>query len=553
MPTPYPVERAPEQSEASPWHFIRKPWLCGLATFASLGAAPGTASAADCHTLVGKTFGDATVLATELITPPFSIVSLGTAPGRGVEPTVPFCRVRGTIKPTRDSDIRFEVWLPEPAQWNGRYEGVGNGGFAGNMAYSAMAWAVEGGFAVAATDTGHVGASSDSSWAVGHPERIVDLGSRAIHETAVTAKAITAQYYGKAPLHSYYAGCSTGGRQGLVEAQRFPEDYDGIVVGAPAYNWPRLLAFGAVMYQKIQADPLAWLSPDKLELLNQASLKTCHGVGGLIDDPGSCKIDPAKLLCRKGQSGACLNASEVAMARLMYDGIRDSDGKLIYPGFTPGLEKAWGLWNLGRFGSKGRDSLAYPYPTGFYGNLLHQDPDWSISSFRLDSDLPAVLDGPVGAAVYAENPDLRPFFARGGKLIQYHGWHDPAIPANSSLRYYQSVVDKIGDLATVQQSYRLFLGTGMFHCAGGPGPNAVGGWGWRPPVRDAGHDMVAAIERWVEAGVAPDQIVASHYKENNLAEPVDAQRPWCAWPQMPLYKGGDRSLASSYSCVAKAK
>lgn len=519
--------------------------LCGVGEPALAQGPP--APAASCHALTGKTFGDALILETEIASP-LSIASLGTRPA-GVTVPTPFCRVRGRLRPSADSDIRFEVWLPEPGAWNGRYQGIGNGGFAGNIAYSGMSWALAGGYAVAATDTGHAGTSADSSWALGHPEKIVDLGWRSIHGTVVAAKAIVASYYGRPPSRSYYAGCSTGGRQGLVLAQRFPEDYDGIVIGAPANDWPRLLAFGAIMYQKIQADPLAWLSPEKLDLINHAALKACGARDGLIDDPGACRFDPATLACRKGSTGACLNANEVAMTRFMYDGLSDARGKLVYPGFTPGLEKSWGLWNLGRFGSKGRDSLAYPYPSGFYGNLLHQDPDWSIGRFDLDRDLATALNSSVGQAVYAENPDLSAFFARGGKLVHYHGWHDPAIPANASLRYYDAVVRKMGGLPTVRSSYRLFMGTGVLHCAGGPGPGSIGGSSVRPPVRDADHDVVEATRRWVEAGIAPDRIVATRYEDDDPAARVLAQRPWCAWPLAPQYAGGDRSKEQSYRCV----
>lgn len=521
-----------------------------IAAVFMLGFVPvGEAGASTCHSLTGQTFGTTRILETENVSPPFTIASLGTAPGRGVAATAAFCRVRGTIKPSPDSDIHFEVWLPQPEAWNGRFQGIGNGGFAGNIAYLGMAWALDGGYAVAATDTGHTGSSSESAWAIGHPEKIIDLGWRAMHETAVAGKAVAAAYYGKGPEHSYYAGCSTGGRQGLVLAQRFPEDYDGIVVGAPANDWPRLLAFGATMYQALRADPAKWLSPDKLALINQASLAKCGGVDGLLDDPGSCRFEPAALLCRKGQLESCLNSSEVAMAQLMYRGISDGAGRLIYPGFTPGLEKAWGLWNLGEAGTVGRTSLAFPYPTGFYGNLVHQDPNWTIDRFDIATELPAALGSPVGAAVYAEKPDLGPFLARGGKLIQYHGWQDPAIPANSSLGYYQSVADKMGGTDRIQSFYRLFMGTGMSHCAGGPGPNAIGGVSGIPPVRDSQHDVVAAVRLWVEQGVAPDRIIATHYQSNDPAKPIDAQRPWCAWPLAPRYIAGARDSAASYSCL----
>jgi hypothetical protein len=523
------------------------PLVC--ATFSG-GIFASTVHAEDCHGLTGKTFGSATVIETDSVTPPFALASLGTSPGQGVSVDLPFCRVRGTIKPSPDSDIRFEVWLPARRSWNERFQGIGNGGFAGSLIYSGMAWALGAGYAVAASDTGHSGQSSESAWALGHPEKITDLGYRSIHETAVAAKAIIATYYGKVVQHSYYAGCSTGGRQGMVLAQRFPEDYDGIVAGAPAFYWPSLLGFDATVYRSMLDDHARWLSPASLALVNQTVLKACHASGGLIDDPASCHVDPAQLLCRPGQSGSCLSPSEVRMMKLMYGGIADQAGHSIYPGFTPGQEQSWTLWKLGAAGSLGRGSLAYPMPVGFFGNLVHQNPAWTLADFELGRDLAMAVDGPVGRDVFAENPDLRPFFARGGKLLQYHGWHDPAIPAQASIKYYQSVASRLGGTGDLDRSYRLFMGTGMYHCAGGPGPNAVGGvFGAPPPVRDPDHDVISALRRWVEDGVAPDRIIATHYRNNDPTAPVEGQRPWCAWPKAPHYSGGDRSLAASYSCV----
>lgn len=520
--------------------------VAGAILFGGLAAQP--AMAMDCHQLTGKVFGNARIIDTERVSAPFSIGSLATPAGNSAHVTVPFCRVTGIARPAADSEVRFEVWLPDPGTWNGRFQGIGNGGFAGNIAYSGLARAVEGGYATAATDTGHTGDSSQSSWAIGHPDKIVDLGWRALHETTVAAKAVITTYYDRPATHAYFTGCSTGGRQGLVEAQRFPSDYDGIVVGAPAYNWPRLLAFGAVQYKSLMVDPARWLSPAKLALLNTTSSKVCHAVNGLIDDPGGCTFDPAVLQCRAGRTASqCLGPSELAMARLMYGGIKNRSGSLIYPGFTPGLEQSWTIWDLGRAGQAGRDSLAYPYPTGFYGNLVHQDPGWTIAQFDLATDLPNALDNPVGTAVYAEDPDLRAFFARGGKLLHYHGWHDPAIPAESSLRYYRSVVEATG-AARVRASYRLFFGTGMQHCGGGPGPNAIGGVSGVPPVRDADHDVLVALQRWVETGAAPKRIIATHYTDNDNRKPVDGQRPWCPWPEAPRYVGGDRGRADAYRC-----
>lgn len=465
-----------------------------------------------------------------------------------------FCRVRGFIKPTPDSDIRFEVWLPSADRWNGEYQGIGNGGNAGAPIYDSMQYALTGGYAVSGQDTGHIGTMAESSYAIGHPEKVVDFGWRSLHETAVASKAIIGDYYDRTPKYSYYSGCSTGGRQGLALAQRFPDDYLGIVAGAPAYYWPELNAFGAQFYKNLVKTPGAWVSPVKLVMVNNATQAACHAVNGLIEDPGHCHFDLANLLCKNGDAGNCLTEQEIESLKLRYDDLRDAQGNLVYPGFTQGAEVDLALWWMGpTLERRGVGSLAWLVPA-FFRDYVHSDPSWEVKDFDLNEDLKKARSGVVGQAVYAEDPDLSAFKARGGKLIQYHGWHDMAIPAQGSLRYYNSVAETMGGAKSIQSFYRLFMGTGMGHCGaslpGGNGPNAIGGvFGLPAPGRDPDHDLIAALAHWVEDGVAPEQITATKYEGDDPAKGIIAQLPWCAYPAVARYTGqGDRSKAASYIC-----
>lgn len=515
---------------------------------AALGPHAAMASDDACHALAGQRFGDARVTEALASSGPISLTALGSN-AQPVTVTQPFCRVRGQITPTPQSDIRFEVWLPAAKAWNGRYLGVGNGGNAGNFSFSGLKYGLDGGYAASATDTGHVGTSSESEFAIGNPEQVIDFGWRAIHLTALASKAVIAAYYGQAAHHAYFAGCSTGGRQALAEATRFPGDYDGIAAGAPASNWPALNAWGADNFHKLLAEPgRYWLSDDRLDLINDAVMRQCGGSGGLLDDPGSCTFDPASLLCSDGQDDtACLSSDEVAAAKALYEPLRDADGEVIYPGITPGGEKLWAAWRLGPSEAKATGALSHAFNLGFFRDWVHQDPDWTLSRFDALRDLAVARDGPVGDAVYARDPDLSAFRDRGGKLLQYHGWHDAAIPAGWSIMYRDSVARQMnGDL---DEFYRLFMGTGMSHCGGGPGPGAVGGAGMPAPVRDARHDLVEALANWVENGEAPDRIVATKYIDDDPAKGVAMQRPWCPYPLAPQYDGkGDRDNADSYIC-----
>ena len=515
----------------------------------------GGAVAADCGSLAGRTFGDATTTAATNVTPPSSVV--GKDPPTPVAVNAPFCRVQGTIRPSPDSDITFEVWLPPAAAWNGKYEGVGNGGFAGSLIYPSMDWGLEGGYAMSGTDTGHAGGSLDAGWALGHPEKITDFGWRAVHETASTAKAIIEAYYAKAPARSYFAGCSDGGREALMEAERFPKDYDGIVAGAPANSWTALLANGVSIDQALTATPDSWISPEKLSVVTDAALKACHGENGILDDPGECHFDPSSLICKAGETGQCLSAPQVTALKTIYSGLHDASGNTLMPGFPPGGESgppAWPLWITGTEPKRVAGTLIYGFQTGYFTDMVYDSPSWDFHSESAANDL-TEAQKKTGSAVDATDPDLSAFRAAGGKLLQYHGWSDAAIPAPSSILYYEQVATKLGGIDNVKPFYRLFMAPGMQHCGLGLGPNAVGGvFGLPSPSRDPTHDVVAALAHWVEDGKAPDQIIATNYRDNDPAKGVVAQRPWCAYPAVARYSGqGDRSDAASYACTPPAK
>jgi hypothetical protein len=460
-----------------------------------------------------------------------------------------FCRVALEIHPSSDSDIRAEVWLPA-STWNSKFQGVGNGGFAGAIGYAGMAAAVARGYATASTDTGHRAGGTDARWALGHREKIVDFGYRAIHETAVQAKAIIHAFYGDGPRRSYFSSCSNGGRQALMEAQRYPADYDGIIAGAPANYWTRLLTLAVVNVQATLSDPAAYIPAAKLPAIEAAALAACDandGVkDGVIEDPTQCKFDPAVLLCQGAESDACLTKPQVSTLEKLYAGARNSKGKEVMPGYSPGGEAEPGGWALWITGTEPRKSALYAFGTQFYSNMVFDNAAWDWRSFALDRDLPVAQDK-TAAALDAANPDLKGFQARGGKLILYHGWSDAAIPARSTIEYYRSVEKKMG-ARQAAQFVRLYMVPGMEHCGGGAGPNFFGQGG--VAAGDAGHDIDTALERWVEQGMAPEEIVATKFKSGtDRSSGIARTRPLCPYPQTAHYKGsGSTDEASNFVC-----
>ena len=454
----------------------------------------------------------------------------GEFPGPNGQPirTMPaFCRVEGVSRPADDSEIPFEVWLPA-AKWNGKFRGIGNGGFAGSISVGEMAAAVTAGYAVASTDTGHHAGGTDATWALGHPQKVIDFGWRAIHETAEKGKAIAAAFYGDAPRHAYFQGCSDGGREALMEAQRFPEDYEGIIAGAPANYWTHLLTRAVADVQALMNDPAAYIPASKIPAIEDAALQACDaGDGvpdGVIDDPRRCKFNPSVLLCKQGDVDSCLTAPQVGALRKILSGPKGSHGAPVFPGTPPGGAAGNGGWSAWLFGSAPGKSLEYAFGTQFFMNMVFEDPSWDFHQFQIEHDM-KLADDKLARALNATDPDLGRFRARGGKLILYHGWSDAAIPAENTIDYFNSVVRKMGE-KNVDGFVRLYLAPGMQHCGGGPGPNVF--------------NVTAPLERWVEEGEAPGRIIARRDQRT---------RPLCPYPQAAKYTGnGSTDDAANFVC-----
>jgi feruloyl esterase len=439
------------------------------------------------------------------------------------KPLPAYCRVDVTLTPSSDSDIKVELWIPA-ANWNGKYQAVGNGAFNGTLSYPAMSTALTRGYATSSTDTGHAGGGA--SWAAGHPEKVVDFGWRAVHEMAVVSKKIIASHTGSAPTASYWNGCSAGGRQAMKEAQRFPEDFNGIIAGAPGLDWTGRAAQAVRIAKTLEHNEAARLSSADARLLHRAVVNACDAADGLkdglISDPAKCKFDPGAVQCNGSEQTDCLTPAQVETARLIYSAGVNASTRREVGGLLPGSELGWtdlGWTESAR--STGLDQFRF---------LVFNDPAWDIQKFNFDRDL-ARAEEADHDTLNALDPNLKPFIDRGGKLIQFHGWADPQISPANSTQYYTRVVDALGGAPKVHGSYRLFMAPGMGHCGGGEGPNTF--------------DMVAALEQWVEHGKAPDQILASH--STNGA--VDRTRPLCPYPQLAMYKGtGSIDDAANFVC-----
>ena len=525
-----------------------------VALFALCVVAPGWAPATECIDLVGRTLDHATVKSAEGVDS--GVFTPNNANRKSYGGLPPFCRVRGLSTPVAGSEIGFEVWLPQSKSWTHRLHMVGNGAYSSNIYYAQMVARIRAGDVAVGTDTGHQG--SELTFAVGHPERIVDFAHRAVHESVLAAKALAGLYYGAAPAFSYFSGCSTGGYQALMSAQRHPEDFNGIIAGDPGNNRSNLnLAFlWNFLSNHPRGDNQHQIVPnDKLLLVNRAIVSSCDRVDGVADgvinDPRACHFKLSSLQCRK-EAKDCLTAEQIEALQKMYAG----PGKAIYPGYTLGSEgvvagedDASPGWSAYWANPK---QPAEPQRADFFRLWVFNDPDWDWWKFNWRSDVD-VVERTVGTVFNATNTDLREFQAHQGKLIMFMGWQDPVGAASEAINYYEGVEAKASGGSAAErrkqtQSFlRLYMVPGMAHCAGGPGATrfSTATRDSEPPVSDAQHDMAIALQDWVEKGVAPETLIATKLDSNRQ---VQFQRPLCVYPKVARYQKGPTDSAASFVC-----
>ena len=490
-------------------------------------------------------------------------VQLGFPPKAESLPVKRHCEIAAVSRPTSDSVINFTLWMPAQENWNGKYLQLGSGGWGGTIEPSELIEPIAEGYAVAETDDGHQNQDMISSvtpaWALGHPEKVVDFGYRAVHETAAQSKAALQGYFNKPASRAYFKGCSDGGREALMEAERYPEDFDGIVAGAPANHWTHHFAGFIWNELALNAKPESRIAAEQLPAVEKAALAACDELDGvkdgLIEDPRKCHFDPSVLLCHGAAGADCLTQPQIDALKQIYAGPKDpKTGEQIYPGYEPGGEAEPGTWvgwilPLPQFP---QGSIQSFFGNGFFSLVVHEDANWDWHTMDFDRDVKAAdeKDAPI---LNSYNPDLRTFRDHGGKLIQYHGWSDAAISPLDSIAFYEKVTafltsspdPRAADAKDVQGFYRLFMVPGMGHCTGGPGPTSFGN---AEAGADADHDVLMALDRWVTQGVAPDKLIGSGKLGGSA--PVEVTRPLCPYPRVARYNGqGDSNVASNFECV----
>ncbi|KAF2767987.1 tannase and feruloyl esterase, partial [Teratosphaeria nubilosa] len=458
----------------------------------------------------------------------------------------PSCRVVFAV-PTAgrlNTSAGAELWLP--TNWSGRYLAVGNGGFAGAINYPDLAWGVRKGFAAMSTDTGHSSSESDGSW-LGDPAKAIDWGHRALHLTTVAAKALVASYYSSGITHSYYAGCSTGGRQGLSAAQRYPRDYEGVLVGSAipwqthTSAWQTWVALGQFSGER------EGLIPEGMwAVIAEAVLRACDAVDGVVDgvvmDPRGCGFRAEALLCGRDGTG-CLSAAQVANLERMYGPWVDADGVVVNPGLAYSGEASFG----------GLMNQAQPDFVQFYEYAVVNDSSWDWTSMSAATVALADSINPGGSNAY--DPDLRAFQRARGKVLQYHGFSDPLVPTYNAPAWYDRLVGFYADVGRegeVPDFYRLFTVPGMGHCSGGSGAWVLDGasqGGVVPGVEgEREYSMLWSLVEWVEGGKAPERVVGTKFVNDSVEAGVQFRRPVCRWPTVAEYVGGEAWEAESWKC-----
>jgi feruloyl esterase len=506
--------------------------VCVLALLVQVHAA----DAASCESLKTVALAGATITVAEIVAPGAYQPPPPPPPPPGFPPaaanapspyaTLPaFCRVAATLKPTSDSDIKMELWLPSPETWNGKFRGTGKGGLAGGLTPAAIGAGLRQGYATAGNNTGHEG---DSRYVLDHPEQIKDFGWRAAHEMAVASKALIKAYYGKPPALSIISEGGGGNVAALSSAQRFPEDYDLVgVLGMSGY-WTRL-PFGQMSYfQATHKDAASFIPPAKYPVIHQGALEACDSLDGLKDgiigDVEHCKFDPMAIQCKNGDGPDCLTPAQVEATRKIYRGAINSKGEQLYGPMYPGSELGWGrlagerLWFI---------------TDEFFKYYVFKDPNWDYKARPVDFDKDTALaDRPEIQHVNAINPDLKKFFARGGKLLMVDGWGDFDVPPKVAIDYYKNVVAKTGAAAT-KESMRFFMVPGMAHTPGTAG------------AENFNFDAVSILEEWKKTGKAPETLIVSHFKNGMEV----GKRLVCQYPQVAMYNGsGNTEDPASYTC-----
>ncbi len=536
---------------------------CRTALLALAGVCGSAHAAIDCTGLAAITTADSSVSSA-------AVVAAGTVIS-GATASAAFCRVQGVARPSSDSEIKWEVWLPlNDADWSGRMKVNGTGGYAGATPYARLAQDIGDGFVTAGSNMGHDGGES-ASWTLGHPEKVKDWGLRAHYSVGTAAKALAAAYFGSPVKHSYFEGCSNGGRQAMMVAQNYPELFDGIVAGAPSMFYPDLLMW--LLWTGKQLTPSApfgppSISPAKRSAITQRALQACDANDGLVDgqitNPRACQFD----IDTMGPAGdGTLSADEVAVAKAMYAGTHNErTGEQRYTGAKLGSEADWSPLFADN-GGYGPFIGHYVYSTLSPPFDWRRDVNWSTVYDEVKAKLTPITAAP--------SPDIRRFTQRGGKLIQVHGWNDTVVPPDGSIGYYFALtqfellqhlpsraVDKYIERLTpqevagvanafgkqVQRYHRLFMLPATGHCGGSTGPNAIGGGMPEPPAayRDADHHAVSAVIKWVEQGIAPEKLIATKFDAGgNLV----LSRPACPYPAQAVYGGtGNVNDAANFSC-----
>jgi feruloyl esterase len=510
-----------------------------ILAFAALSAVFPAWAQQSCERLASSPIPGVTIVSAVSV-PAGSFTLPGNARAQTVQ-TPAFCRVMATV----DKEVRLELWMPR--QWNHKLLGVGNGGLAGSISYAPMVKPLQQGYATSSTDTGHQGSGTDGEWALNNYERIVNFADRATHLMAEADKVILKAFYGAQPAHSYFSGCSQGGHEAMIEAQRYPADFDGIIAGDPANNWTHHY-IGGHLWIALAMDGDGYIPANKVQILADAVNNQCDAQDGIADgvlnDPRRCNFNPDTLLCKSSDTSACFTGAQVAAVRKIWAGLRTSEGQVIYPGLVPGGETGpggWAAYVTGDAAGKGRHAnLGIP----FFKFMVFDDPNWDYKTFKFnstdgfDSDID-YTDSKLAGLFNAVNPDLSAFKARGGKLIHYHGWSDPDITPLNSINYYESVMKaQGGDVHGLQNTvefYRLFMVPGMQHCQGGPGATTF--------------DMIEPLDKWAAQGVAPDKVIAAHVT-NGV---VNRTRPLCPYPQEARWNGtGSTDQAGNFVCELPA-